>query len=188
MKRSYFLSYALMAMLVTILAGLIYVSVQQSHRSAANDPQLQMAGDIRERLDHHQSIDPLMAMDSIDLAKSLATFTVLYDASGEPIRSNGVLDGQLPRLPKGVFEFTRKKEEDVLTWQPRLGIRMALVVEYVQSPGSGIAFVAVGRSLKEVEKRVGNLTTMVLAGWLACLGLILLHGMIMGFQKNNRKI
>jgi hypothetical protein len=36
--------------IVTILCGLIYVSVQQSHRSVANDPQLQIARDISEGL------------------------------------------------------------------------------------------------------------------------------------------
>ena len=33
--------------IVTILCGLIYATVQQSHRSGANDPQLQIALDLK---------------------------------------------------------------------------------------------------------------------------------------------
>ena len=53
---------------------------------------------------------------------------------------------------------------------------MAMVVESVES--GGIGFVAVGRSLKEVEKRVADLSTMLFIGWLACLGILLLHWLL----------
>ena len=36
--------------IVSIVCGLIYIIVQQLHRSAANDPQLQIAWDISEGL------------------------------------------------------------------------------------------------------------------------------------------
>jgi hypothetical protein len=184
MKKTNLLSHAAAALLVTMLSGLIYVAVQQSHRSGANDPQLQIARDIRERLKNNQSIDRLMSGDTVEISKSLAVFTVLYDMNGKPVQSNGLLDGKLPEIPKGVFDFTRKKRENVLTWQPRKGVRMAMVVESVQSPG--IAFVAAGRSLNEVEKRISNLTTMLFIGWLACLGVILVHWVIVTFRNKNQ--
>jgi hypothetical protein len=43
-----------------------------------------------------------------------------------------------------------------------------MVIESVKS--SSIGFVAVGRSLKEVEKRESTLVTMVLVAWLVCVG------------------
>lgn len=186
MKKKNLLSHATAALLVTMLSGLIYVSVQQSHRSGANDPQLQIARDISERLKNNQSIDQLMAGDTVEISKSLAVFKVLYNMNGEPIQSNGLLDGKLPKIPKGVFDFTPKKGENVLTWQPRKGVRMAMVVESVQS--QGIGFVAAGRSLKETEKRVGNLTTMLFIGWLACLGVIVIHWLIIFWGNNNKRI
>jgi hypothetical protein len=186
MKHPGFLSHAAAAMIVTILIGLIYVSVQQSHRSAANDPQLQIARDITERLKNNRSIDHLMTGDTIDISKSGAVFTVLYTPGGEPLRSNGLLDGNLPRVPKGVLDYSRRHEEDVLSWQPRRGVRMALVVESVQA--GGIGFVAVGRSLQETEKRVSNLNLMLLLGWLACLAVILIHFVIVNFQNRKKQV
>jgi hypothetical protein len=166
-------TYFAAALLVTLVCGLIYVSVQQLHRSAANDPQLQLARDISERLKNNQSIEKLWEGDSFDISKSLAVFKTLYNKNGEVIQSTGVLNGKPPQLPKGVFDYSARNTEDVLTWQPQQGVRMAMVVEAVGSPH--VAFVAVGRSLKETEKRVGNLTGMLLIGWLLCLGIIVFH-------------
>ena len=184
MKKINVLSHLTAAAIITIVSGLIYVSVQQSHRSAANDPQLQIGRDISERLKSNQPIDQLMAGDTFEISKSLAVFKVLYDLNGEPIRSNGLLDGKLPNIPKGVLDFTAKNKEDVLTWQPRKGVRMAMVVESVQS--QNIGFVAAGRSLEEVEKRVSNLITMLFIGWLACLGVIIIHLLIIVFQNRSK--
>ena len=185
MRNFNFLSHAAAALIVTILCGLIYVSVQQSHRSAANDPQLQIARDIRERLNNNRSIQGLWEGDTFEISKSLAVFKVLYNINGEPVQSTGMLNGKLPQIPKGVFDFTRKHEEDVVTWQPQHGVRMAMVVESISSPG--VAFIAVGRSLEETEKRVGNLTTMLLVGWIACLGIIIFHSLLFITLKNRNK-
>lgn len=177
------ISHFTIAILITILSGLIYVTVQQSYRSGANDPQLQLAKDISYKLDQDKSIETLLPNDSIEISKSLSPFVVLYDNDGNPIRSTATLDGQIPKLPKGVFDFTRKNKEDVLSWQPRRGVRMAMVIESVQSPN--ISFVAAGRSLEEVEKRESNLTTMVMIAWLVCIAVIVLNGIIGSFSKKN---
>src|ERR1051326_6952305 len=107
--------YVTIAILVTILCGLIYVTVQQTYRSGANDPQLQLAKDISYRLEKGLSIDNLLSIDSIEISRSLSPFVVLYDNDGNPVRSTATLDGQLPRIPKGVLDFTRKNKEDVLS-------------------------------------------------------------------------
>ena len=169
------------AVIVTILSGVIYVTVQQSYRSGANDPQLQIANDIVNALKTHRSIDHLLPNDTIEISESLSSFVVLYDNNGNPIRSTATLDGQVPKLPKGVFDFTKRNKEDVFSWQPRKGVRMATVVEYVQS--SDISFVAVGRSLQEVEKRESSLTLMVLLGWLVCIAVIVLNGIISSLRN-----
>jgi hypothetical protein len=183
MKKNYFISHFAALMLTTILCGLIYVSVQHLHRSGANDPQLEIALDLKDAIENNQSTVKWMSSDSIEISKSLSVFKTFYNANGEPLQSTGFLDGRLPRIPKGVFDFTAKCKEDVLTWQPRAGVRMAMVVEAINSPQ--IAFVAVGRSLKEVENRESTLVTMVLVAWLVCSGVIILHFLLSCFTRNN---
>ena len=184
MKKISFVSHFAVIMIVTILCGLIYATVHQSHRSGANDPQLQIARDIKNAIGNDHSLTKWMTDDSIEISTSLSIFKTLYNKNGEPVQSTGFLDGQLPRMPRGVFDFTNKNQEDVLTWQPQRGVRMAMVVEAVRSPVIG--FVAVGRSLQEVEKRESNLVTMVLVAWLVCVGIILLHFLLLYFSNKSK--
>src|SRR6266498_801678 len=151
MKKLSFASHFTVLLIITILCGLVYATVQQSHRSGANDPQLEIASDIKNAIENHRPLTPWITDDSIEISRSLTVIKTLYNKNGEPIQSTGFLDGQLPKMPQGVFDFTNKHQEDVLTWQPRPGVRMAMVVDFVHSPTIG--FIAVGRSLKEVEKR-----------------------------------
>jgi hypothetical protein len=183
MKQTNFIAHFAASMVVTVLCGLIYVTVQQSHRASANDPQLQIALDLKNAVETNQPTAKWMSGDSIEISKSLSVFKTFYNTNGEALQSTGFVDGQLPRMPKGVFDFTTKCGEDVLTWQPRDGVRMAMVVEAVNSPQ--IAFVAVGRSLKEIEKRESTLVTMVVVAWLVCMGVILLHFLVFYFTRNK---
>ena len=58
-------SYFLLPMaIVTVLILLIYASVQQCYRTAANDPQIQMAGDIAAKLRKGVSPDKIMHIKS----------------------------------------------------------------------------------------------------------------------------
>ena len=76
-------------------------------------------------------------------------------------------------MPNGVFDFTKANKEDRITWQPQNGVRMAMVLLY--SNTGSIGFIAVGRSLQEVEVREHNLVTTIFIGWIICIGLILLY-------------
>ena len=170
--------------LVTVLAAMIYISVQQSYRMGANDPQVQVARDLSRRLQKQAADSRSGLTDSVDIASSLSLFTVRYDEAGRPLWGTGLLDGKLPALPPGVFATAASRGEDQLTWQPRPGIRIALVVSAVASPGHG--YVAAGRSLREVENRIANLNMLLLMGWLFCLGIVLLSKLLpLFFQKNQ---
>jgi len=181
MKEINFITHFAVFMIITVLCGLIYVTVQQSHRTSANDPQLQIALDLKNAIETNRSTVKWMAGDTIELSKSLSVFNTFYNTNGEPVKSTGFLDGQLPRIPKTVLDFAERKQENVLTWQPRRGIRLAMVIESVKSPSIG--FVAVGRSLKEVEKRQCTLVTMVVVAWVVCLGVVLLHLLLSYFTS-----
>jgi hypothetical protein len=173
MKPLSLLTHFAAAIIVTGIFLTIYATVQQAHRSGANDPQLQLARDIDNRIRSNKPFDQLLPNDSIDISTSLANFVTLYNSSGAPVQSTGILDGRLPQLPAGVFDFTKDHKEDVFTWQPRAGVRIATVLEATDN-----GFVAVGRSLCEVEVREENLAKMVMIAWIACLAVILLHWII----------
>src|SRR5438094_548668 len=108
MKKISFASHFAVIMIVTILCGLIYATVQQSHRSGANDPQLQIAEDLKNAIENDHPLAKWMTDDTIEISTSLSIFKILYNKNGEPLQSTGFLDGQLPRMPRGVFDFTNK--------------------------------------------------------------------------------
>lgn len=173
MKRSQILTHTAAIIIVTAIMMTVYATVQQAHRSGANDPQIQLARDIAENISNNTSFEDLLPRDTIEISKSLATFVALYNVDGNPMQSTGTMDEKLPKLPKGVFEFARSNNEDVFTWQPRPGIREAMVLKAVRSPQVG--FVAVGRSLNEVEQRESNLVNIILIAWAGCMAVIMVH-------------
>ena len=179
MKKFSFLVYLFVMAIITITFGIIYVTVQQSYRTGANDPQIQLARDINLKLREGKDVDRFF-IDSIDIAQSLSPFEVLYNANGKPLRSSGYLNGKMPELPTGVFDFAKTNGEHDVTWQPQSGVRMAMVI--VSSNYSSIGFVAAGRSLHEVEIREHNLVTMIFIGWIICIGLILIYAAIQFYK------
>ena len=173
MKYTSFISHAAAAIIITGIMLCMYATVQQTYRSSANDPQIEIARNISNSLNKNNDY---LIIDSINLSQSLSVFTELFDKSGKPLKSGGFIDGKLPQLPQGVFRSAKENSEDVVTWQPESNVRLAMVIEKVNSPIVG--FVAVGRSLKEVEIRESNLVKMVAIVWIACMAVLLVHLLI----------
>ena len=143
-----------------------------------------VARDINERLQQGKPIENFFA-DTIDIAQSLSTFIALYDATGQPIRSTGYLGGKMPELPAGVFDFAKTHAEHKVTWQPRKGLRIAMVI--ISSNSSNVSFVAAGRSLQEVEVREHTLVTMVIFGWTMSVGLVVLLVALQFYRCKHNK-
>ncbi|MFN2195697.1 MAG: hypothetical protein ACK2UW_06195 [Anaerolineales bacterium] len=156
-----------LATAATILCGLIYVSVQQSFRMAANDPQIRMAEDAARGLAAGQNAAELLTAGQVDLQYSLAPFLIIFDAAGRVVAANATLHNQVPVPPKGVLAYARTNGEDRVTWQPEPGVRSATVIVPIDGGVGG--YVLAGRSLREVEARVGQLNLLVGAGWLAAV-------------------
>lgn len=167
--------------IITIITGLIYVSVQQTYRSNANDPQIQIAHDLR---DHLQNGKNLVLDDTIDLEKSLSVFKATYDENGNLIQSTGFLNSKMPQLPKGVFESAKANGEDWITWQPQRNVRLAIGVVHVNA--MPVAYIAVGRSLREVEERVSRLTQMVFIAWLLCISVVLINWLVTYYNYRKK--
>jgi len=159
-----------MVALVTVIMLLIYGTVQQVYRTGLNDPQIQIARDISLQLEQGKPVDAALNNDPIDITKSLSPFIVLYDAQGKPLRSNAFFEGKMPQVPGGVFEKVKQNGEHEVSWQPRKGVRMAMVI--LETNAAPVKFVAAGRSMLEVEKRTGNMMMMVFIAWIICLAVI----------------
>jgi hypothetical protein len=152
---------------LTIIFAIIYLAVQQSQRSAADDPQIQLAEDAALLLSANQPTDSLLPSQKVDISQSLAIYWVIFDAKGQPEDSNASLHGSIPVLPPGVFDTVRQHGEDRISYQPEPGVRSAVVITPVNDGNNG--FVMVGRSLREVEIRESRTSLFAFAGWGASL-------------------
>jgi hypothetical protein len=179
MKIELVISHLAAAVVTTVLIMVIYISVQQNYRMDANDPQVAIANNIGTCLDNGESVQPYLAKTDVDIKNDLSPFVCLLDAKGQVVNSTATLDGHLIHLPSGLFDHVNKNGEEQVTWQPRKDVRIALVVNKVHA--NNIAFVAVGRSLKETELRVSNLGWICLIGWIICIGMLVIHFLIIQY-------
>src|SRR3954447_249041 len=157
--------------LATMVCILVVLVAQQTLRAGANDPQLAMAGDAADALDRGASPTSVVphAGARVASASSLSAFTVVFGPGQTVLATDGRLDGGDPIPPIGVLDHARDVDRgaNVVTWQPRQGVRIATVTV----PWNG-GTVLVGRSLREVERRVDQLSVLVTVVWLLMLGVI----------------
>lgn len=139
---------------------LVYAAVQQALRQSANDPQIQMAEDAAYALAQGAAVETIVPPAEVEVRRSLSPFLIVYDDSGMVLKTSGLLDGQVPSLPRGVLDYTCVHGHDRVTWEPQRGVRMAAVVVRYQGQESG--YVLAARSLREVEKREDQ--TLLIAG------------------------
>jgi hypothetical protein len=137
-----------LAVVTAGLCGLVYLTVQQSLRMGANDPQIQMAEDTASHLNAGAGVESVVPSTKVEITGSLAPFLMVFDDSGKILASSATLHTVVPAYPLGVLEYTRKNGQDRITWQPEVGVRMATVVVRYDK-----GFVLAGRSLREIEKR-----------------------------------
>jgi hypothetical protein len=157
------------AVTVTVLCGLICVTVQQDMRQGANDPQIQMAEDAARTLGNGASAhDVVLNFPEVDIALGLSPYIMIFDEQGNALASSANIHGQMPAIPAGVFDVVRRFGERRFTWAPERQVRMAVVMAHFSGQSSG--FVLAGRSLREVERRESWLTFVAGLAW--TLGLV----------------
>ena len=169
----------------TILAGLVYVAMQQTLRLGANDPQIQMAEDTAAALASGAEARTLVPTQTVDIGRSLAPFLIVFDREGQVVASSAALAGATPPLPAGVLDSTRQRGENRLTWQPRPGVRIASVITAVNGGAGG--YVLAGRSLREVESRIDLLSLQVGLAWLAVIGATLVVAVVVALLSGIRQ-
>ena len=159
-----FATFLPLAVLATLLAGLVYGIAQQGLRSGANDPQIQLAEDAARALDAGGDPAVVVGPGSVDVAASLAPFVVVFDATGRVLASGGKLDGADPVPPAGVLAHAAVGAPNIVTWQPRPGVRVATVTARWRD-----GTVMAGRSLREVERREDLALQLVAVGWVVTI-------------------
>lgn len=178
-KHIYKLKWVVGAFLFSLVCLLIYVTLQQSYRQTANDPQILVAESIATRLSNGERA--LTRTSTINIAESKALFVLVYNQDGKPIGGTGQLGAGLPTVPKGALEFAGKHGENRITWQPLPLVRFAIVIKpYKNTNSSG--YVVVGRSLRETEKRIEQLSNITFWVWL--VGMV---GVVAGFWIETRR-
>lgn len=159
-----FIRWLPLATLAILVAVTIYATVQQSYRSNANDPQIQMATDARTALENGAAPRNLVPATQIDIARSYAPYLAIYDTNGKLLASSATLHGQPIIPPSGVFTSAKSMPWDAVTWMPENGVRSAIIVV----PYAG-GYVLAGRSLTLVEDRESSLELIVGGALLATL-------------------
>jgi len=170
-----------LAVAVTLLCALMYLGFQQMYRANLNDPQIQIASDVRSALNAGAEPKNIITPgNQINVANSLATFVIIYGKDKKPVAASGHIKDKIPSLPDGVFSNVDKNKEVRITWEPQKDVRIAAVVEK-----SNNNYVLVGRSMKEVENRIGIMGMQILIAWAAIL--ILVYGSVLLVNQKRKQ-
>ena len=157
----------LFVLAVTILYGLTYLGIQQLLRHNADKPQISLVSEAAAALTRGDLATSVLPSPTIDLRESLEPFVIVYDTAGKPTAGSGLLDGELPTPPAGVFTYASEHGEDRVTWQPKSDVRIATVIKPFSGPASG--FVLAGRSLAEVERKTDILLVIIAGAYTATM-------------------
>lgn len=164
-----FVSWLPLAVVISGVFGFSYIALQQSYRLGLNDPQIQMAEDAASALNNNTPLDSVVPSEQIDISKSLKPWIAVFNPQGQQIASSGFITESVPlTMPHGLFIMSKDYNynlveygEDRITWQPKGGVRQAIVIVPTTS-----GFVVAGRNMKEIEGRESNLLMTMLIGWL----------------------
>jgi hypothetical protein len=149
--------------ILVVIFGTIYTVVQQAQRNDANYPQVQIAEDTAAALNKG---DPPLAIagGNVNIATSLAPFTIIYDKKGNIFLGSGYLNNKTPKAPPSMLAESRGKPYNAVTWQPQKGVRIASVTVAAKN-----YYVLSGRSLAQVEKNETHTLQLSLVGGILSL-------------------
>ena len=180
-----FINWIAYAAIITLMCGIIYITVQQNFRMNANDPQYQMVEDAANTLSN--GADPKSLIPSttnVEISKSLAPFFIIYDDAGNIAATNATLNGKPIKIPAGVITYIQKNGSDAASWQPQPGVRQAMVGLHTTT-GKGYIVVA-GRSLRKVEERIALLGEQVLFGWVCSLVVMFVIAFLLDVVRTSK--
>jgi hypothetical protein len=166
-----------LGLILTLWGGAVAVTMQQMLRRGANHPQIEMGRSYAHAIAAGTKPEDLLPSGRIDLQTSLEPFAILYSDNGLPIASSASLNNAIPAPPVGTFDYARKYQLDMITWQPQPGVRMAAVLRRVEGPNPG--FVLTGRSLLLVEQQEEALRRGTFITWFMLMALLALGALFL---------
>lgn len=176
-------TFILLAAIITVLMGALYATQQQAYRTGANDPQIEATEEIANALNQDVPADAIISSENaVNLERSLSTFVIIYDKDGKVLVGSGKLGDQIPTPPSGVFDVTRARGENRFTWQPQTGVRLATVLRKADNDKG---FILAARSLREVEQREQRLVIMMAVAWAVSLLLAAVLSRVLENQNNQ---
>jgi hypothetical protein len=167
---------------VTVMLSVLYVVTQQNYRQTWNDPQTEIAERVVRNLEDGQAFPQALDRPShkIELTTGHhSTWVAQFDADGKVLSSEGLLNGGAISIPEGVFEAaknnagkdTREVGQSRITWEPLKGVREAIVVQYSSRVHQ---FVVAGRSMQELERRIGTMSRIIFITWFCVIALLVM--------------
>ena len=185
-RRPFFYQALRLSAVAFVLAFGGYAVMHLTIRHSANQPQRQMAGDAVRIYTTYDHVSSTCSPSCIDLSTSLQPFTIAYNENLKIINSDATLNGAVPTPPAGVFENARRFGANELTWQPRPGVRLAIVVHHFTGVHYS-GFVLVGRSLATAEQGELIARWAALLGWLGIVCLLTLSAAIFSRMQRGQR-
>ena len=146
---------------VSLVSLMIYGTMQQMLRQGINSVPVQLATDAVNKLESGVSAKSVSLPANIEIFKSLSPFVMIFDQNKKVLVSSATLDGAIPVIPQGIFDYVAKSGQDRVTWQPMPGIREALVIDKYSA-----GYVVAGTSLKESEAVTDKVGRDIFIGWI----------------------
>jgi hypothetical protein len=150
---------------ISLISLMVYGTMQQTLRQGINIVPVQLATDAVNKLESGISAKSVPLPANIEISKSLSPFVIIFDQNKKVLVSSATLDGSTPVIPQGTFDYVTKSGQDRVTWQPRTGIREALVIDKYSTDGSS-GYVVAGTSLKESEAITDKVGRDIFIGWI----------------------
>jgi len=145
-----------------------YVVAQQVGRRAADDVPQAVVTEQVTALSQRGPSTRIPDSGPQALSSRSGPFVIVYDASHHVIATTALLDDATPGLPVGTLDEALARGRAAVTWQPRAGVREAVVAQpWVGPAGSGVVVAGVG--LGTTEDRARSVLLIVMAGWAAAI-------------------
>jgi hypothetical protein len=147
------------AIIITLIFGSVYVTLQQFGRHSANAAPAAAAAAQVQHMGSAPTTGP-----GLELTADSGVFVMVFGADNKPTSTTVSLHGAPPDIPEGVLETARTLGSDAVTWQPEPGLRMAVVAR--QAPGG---VVVAGQSLTPFEDSDRLSQLFLAAGWVGSM-------------------
>ena len=172
--------YLLSAVILTGIFSTMFVLVQQLGRMQANDTPTLLATQVAKQLDAGLGLTSIN-MGATDLANNPIPFVIIYDKQGKAVGGSGYLNAKLAVAPKGVLEHAKTGKNNVVTWQPKSGVRIASVTAVAKD-----YYVLGGQSLKATENHASQLLKLTVLGYGVSLAVLAAYVCVGRLTRPNK--